>query len=77
MKLRDISISVKGDKAAWLIDIRAYPDLPQTFATIDDFGISRDLKSLPMKGDPSVFLAPNTLYPVTLMLDTLDSKHRR
>lgn len=77
VKFRDIGIQVKGEKAAWLIDIRAYPDLPHTFATIDDFGMSRDLQSLPCKGDPSVFLVSNAVYPVTLMLDTLDSQHRR
>ena len=68
---------MKGEQAAWLIHIRAYPDLPQTFATIDDFGMSRDLQRLPCKDDPSVFLVPNAVYPVTLLMDALDSQHRR
>lgn len=77
MKFRDISIHVKGDKAAWLVDIRAYPDLSHTFTTIDDCGMSRELNSWPGKGNPAVFLTPNAVYPITLLLDTLDGPHRR
>lgn len=77
VKFRDISIRVKGNKAAWLVDIRAYPDLPHTFATLDECGMSRDLHSAPSKGDPAVLLAPNAVYPITLLLDTLDGPHRR
>ena len=77
MRFRDVSIRVKGNKPAHLVDVCAYPALPMTFATMDDYGICRESDHHPSQQKTCILLAPNKVYPISLVLDTLDGTHRR
>ena len=76
IRMRTIHLQT-GQQAAELIDVRAYPTLPLTFALADDFGVCRDAASYPAQGAAAVSLAPGAEYSTTILLDSLNGDYRK
>ena len=74
--LRDIGV-VAGKVPVTVMDVRAYPELPSTFALVDDHGICRDIHVQLTKDSPAVRLAPGEQFSATLLLDTMDGPQRQ
>ena len=77
MRLRTVKLRAGGSAPLWLVDVRAYPELPATFAMVDDSGVCRSATAELGHADAAIQLKPGEEYSVTILLDTTDGPQRR
>lgn len=77
MRLRTVRLTAKGAAPLTLVDVRAYPELPATFALVDDSGMCRSSTAQLSATDAAIKLQPGEEYLVTVILDSADGPWRR